>query len=262
MDIVWFSNYFNQKNIEKGKGVIPFFLSEKSFSKCGIIETGDTMTKIAIVEDDKELRTELQILLENHGYETFVLETFTAVKESLLQSKADLILLDIHIPGMPGDYLLRELRKTSNIPVIMVTSQNNEVDEIMSMSFGADDYITKPYHPKLLLLRIEAVLKRSKQVGETLTYKNVTLHISKSTLETQEKSVLLSKNEFRIFYYLVTHVSKIVSREELMDYLWSTDSFIDDNTLTVNMTRLRNKLEEMGLKDVIETRRGQGYLLV
>ncbi len=219
------------------------------------------MKKILIVEDDVNLREELKHLLEQNGYQALVVENFEDVLAGILKSTPDLVLLDIGIPGMSGAFLLKELRKTSNVPVIMVTSRNTEMDEVICMGSGADDYITKPYHPQILLLRIEAVLKRLEPQKKTLSYKGAVLSLSKSTLTYLEREVLLSKNEFQIFLYLLEHVGNIVSREEIMDFLWNTDVFIDDNTLTVNMNRLRKKLVEVGLGDVIETRRGQGYLL-
>lgn len=223
---------------------------------------GDNMYKIMIVEDDVKLRSELKILLEHSGYEGIVLESFKNTKQDIIDKKPDLVLLDINIPNISGEYILKELRKESSIPIIMVTSKNNETDEIISMSFGADDYITKPYHPQLLLLRIEAVLKRFTNNNNLLSYRHIKLNISKSIIEANHQEYPLSKNEMRIFYYLLTHVGKIVSREEIMDYLWNTETFIDDNTLTVNITRLRTRLDEIGLTDVIETKRGLGYILV
>ena len=128
----------------------------------------------------------------------------------------------------------------------MVTSKDSEIDEILALSYGADDYITKPYNPTILLLHIEAVFKRLHKAEPKLTY----------------QELLLSKNEMGIFYYLLMNQGKIVTRDDIMNYLWGTDKFIDDNTLTVNMTRLRKRLEKIGLFDVIETRRDQGYMLI
>lgn len=175
---------------------------------------------------------------------------------------ADLVLLDIMIPGINGQQVLKQLRAKSDVPVIMVTSKNNEVDEVLSMSYGADDYITKPYNPTLLLLHIEALFKRMNRQHTEEVYRGVKVNVLRSTLEKGGKELLLSKNEMAIFHFLLQHKGCIVSRDDLMDYLWDTNKFIDDNTLTVNITRLRRKLEEIGLVDVIETRRGQGYLLV
>lgn len=222
------------------------------------------MKKIMIVEDDIELREELSTFLNNSGYQVKLVTEFDTLNQTFsnLASDVDLILLDINIPGMNGESLLKTFRKTSNIPVIMVTSKNNEMDELLCMSYGADDYITKPYNPQILLLRMEAVLKRMSQTSTVLSYRDITFHLSKGVIQRGTKEVPLSKNELKIFHYLLMHQGAIVSREEIMRYLWDTEEFIDDNTLTVNMNRIRNKLREIGLIDAIETRRGQGYILL
>lgn len=170
--------------------------------------------------------------------------------------------MDIKIPYLNGQQLLKKLREVSNVPVIMVTSKDSEIDEILSYSYGVDDYITKPYNPTILLLHIEAIFKRLQKNEPKLEYHGVKINLLKSTLEKEDMSLLLSKNEMSIFYYLVINQGKIVTRDDIMNYLWGTDKFIDDNTLTVNMTRLRKKIAKIGLVDVIETRRDQGYILI
>lgn len=222
------------------------------------------MKTIMIVEDDLELREELATFLKNSGYQVKQVTEFETLNQNLsnITSDVSLILLDINIPGMNGESLLKEFRKTSNIPIIMVTSKNNEMDELLCMSYGADDYITKPYNPQILLLRIEAVLKRMNETSTVLSYRDIAFHLSKGIIQKGTKEVSLSKNELKIFHYLLMHQGMIVSREEIMRYLWDTEEFIDDNTLTVNMNRIRNKLREIGLTDAIETRRGQGYILL
>ena len=218
--------------------------------------------KILIIEDEIELREELKVLLDENGYEGIILESFENIKQDTLSVNADLILLDIKIPYINGQQLLKEIRKESDVPIIMVTSKNTEMDEVLSMSYGADDYITKPYNPILLLLRIEAILKRVNKSNNNLSYNNVKVNLLKSTLEYEDKELLLSKNEMSIFYFMLMNKGKIVSRDAIMNYLWGNDRFIDDNTLTVNINRLRKKLEEIDLKGVIETRREQGYILI
>lgn len=220
------------------------------------------MKRILIIEDNLELQNELKLLLDNNGYEGVILKDFSRVLEEIVRQNPELILLDIHIPNVSGEYILKELRKQSEIPVIIVTSSSNELDEVISMSYGADDYITKPYNPTILLLRIEAIFKRICKIQTIVPYQTVQLNISKSVIETEKGEVPLSRNEMKIFNYLITNRGGIVSREEVMDYLWDTDAFIDDNTLTVNINRLRHKLMQAGLSDVIETKRGQGYLLL
>ncbi|CVI73500.1 Response regulator protein GraR [Clostridiales bacterium CHKCI001] len=222
------------------------------------------MQKIVIVEDDPTLRNELKHLLINNGYDVYQLLEYKNAAEKIIEFTPDLILLDIMLPGANGQAILREIRENSEIPIIMLTSKTTEVDEIMSMSYGADDYITKPYNPTLLLLRIQALLKRSgKQLSqEQLNYRGVTLNLLRSSIQYQDQEVILSKNELMIFYFLLQHEGEIVSRDDLMDYLWDYNNFVDDNTLTVNINRLRKRLSEIGLSDVIQTRRKQGYLLV
>ena len=218
--------------------------------------------KILIIEDDLELRAELKVLLDNNGYQGIILQDFKDALNKILVSEADLILLDIKIPYLNGQQLLKKIREVSSVPVIMVTSKDSEIDEILALSYGADDYITKPYNPTILLLHIEAVFKRLHKAEPKLNYHDIKVNLMKSTLEKGNQELLLSKNEMGIFYFLLMNQGKIVTRDDIMNYLWGTDKFIDDNTLTVNMTRLRKRLEKIGLEDVIETRRDQGYILL
>ena len=220
------------------------------------------MKKILIVEDDIELSKELKLLLEQNGYQAEIVSDFSNTKQQILENNSDLVLLDINIPNENGEYLLKEIRKTSNVPIIMVTSRNTELDEVVSMSYGADDYITKPYNPTILLLHIEALFKRIEKNSPRLRYRHIELNLEKGTIEAGTKEIILSKNELMIFSYLLKNQGKIVTREDIMNYLWNTEEFIDDNTLTVNINRLRKRLLDVGLGDCIETRRGQGYILL
>ena len=220
------------------------------------------MKKILIVEDDIELSKELKLLLEQNGYQAEIVSDFFNTKQQILESNSDLVLLDINIPNENGEYLLKEIRKVSNVPIIMVTSRNTELAEVVSMSYGADDYITKPYNPTILLLHIEALFKRIEKNSPRLRYRHIELNLEKGTIETENEEITLSKNELMIFTYLLKNQGKIVTREDIMNYLWDTEEFIDDNTLTVNINRLRKRLLDVGLGDCIETRRGQGYILL
>ncbi len=222
------------------------------------------MKKIAVVEDDRVLRKALKSLLEENGYETCCLEDFSNVEEEILRARPDMVLLDILLPGTNGQEILRNLRQKSQIPVIIVTSREGDMDQILAMSYGADDYITKPYNPTLLLLKLEAVLRRTQPETpqEEVNWGGITLNLLRSTMTYEREERVLSKNEFSIFYYLVKNQGRIVSRDELMDHLWDCNDFVDDNTLTVNINRLRKKLEEAGIRNAIETRRGQGYILL
>lgn len=232
--------------------------------KCDMIFTKRYfMNKLLVVEDDLVLRKELTLFLENNGYNVETLEDFENSLSFIQASDANLILMDINIPGVNGEFLCREIRKSSDVPIIMVTSRNSEMDELISMNYGADDYITKPYNPQILLVRIEAVLKRINRSNTTsIQFRDLQLNLSKSIIETSDhKEIEVSKNEAKILYFLLKNKGCIIAREEIMDFLWGSDEFVDDNTLTVNINRLRKKLEEIGYEDVIETKRGQGYLI-
>ncbi len=219
------------------------------------------MSRIYIVEDDITLRNELKELLENSGYDADALEDFEHSKEKILASDADLLLLDINIPHLNGQMLLREIRKSSDMPVIMVTSRSSESDEVLSMSYGADDYITKPYNPTILLLRISAILKRSQRNDTTLSYMGLNVDPAKGCISNSSTEIVLTKNEMIIFRHMLDNRGNIVTRDELMTELWDNEEFVNDNALTVNISRLRTKLADAGLENVIETRKKQGYIL-
>ena len=218
-----------------------------------------------IVEDDELICNELAKLLENNGYEVVVLSDFSNALEKILEVVPDLVLLDINIPFMNGEVLLQNLRKESNIPVIMVTSINSEIDEALSISYGADDYVTKPYNPNILLLRIGAVLKRTKvsynSKSSELIYRELKFDLQKGVIKRGNYVIELTKNEMIIFSYLLNNQNRIVSRDELMTALWDNSEYVNENALTVNISRLRNKLKEIGYQGVIDTRKGMGYIL-
>lgn len=221
------------------------------------------MKTIAIVEDDKTISSELKELLKNARYNPVIIDDYNNIKNQLIKSNPDLILLDINLPNnITGELVLKELRKESNIPVIMLTSRVTEVDEILSISYGADDYITKPYNPTILLLRIQSILKRLENSKDTFQYNDLILYPSKGILKRNDEELSLTKNEMIIFTFLLNNRGKIVSRDDLMTDLWNNNEYINDNALTVNISRLRSKLEEFGVKDAIETRKGQGYKLL
>ena len=221
------------------------------------------MERILIVEDEVKIREELKTFLENNGYEILTINNFENTLDQIKKLDIDLILMDINIPGINGMHLCREIRKTSKIPIIIVTSRDTEMDELLCMNYGADDFITKPYNMQILLAHIEAVLKRSKpEISHILEYKGMKINLSKGAIDYNNQTIILTKNEIQIFSYLLERQGTVVTRDELMNYLWNTEAFIDDNTLTVNMARLRKKLEDLGFKDVIETRRGWGYIIL
>lgn len=220
------------------------------------------MKKILIIEDDENLCRELADLLTNSSYEAAVLKDFSDALGEIRRAEPDLILLDINIPVCNGEMLLKDLRKESDVPVIMVTSRSGEADEVLSMSYGADDYITKPYNPTILLLRIGAILRRTESSQEVVSYRGLKVNLAKACLLCGEEEIGLTKNEMLIFRMLLANRERIVSRDELMTELWNNSEFINDNALTVNISRLRAKLAEAGCEEAIVTRKGQGYLLV
>lgn len=221
------------------------------------------MKKILIIEDDETIREELKTFLERYNYNALTIKDFKNVLEEIQMANADLLLLDINLPIFDGFYICREIRKLSSIPIIVVTSRDRDIDELMSMNLGADDFITKPYNTQILLARINSILKRvySRETQEIIGYKDLILNLSNGTITYKENSLDLTKNEIKILSYLMKNKGKIISREDFMDYLWNSDFFVDDNTLSVNVTRLRKKIESVGLKNPIETRRGLGYIM-
>lgn len=223
------------------------------------------MYKIMIIEDDSALCEELSVLLKNALYEPVCAQEFENLPDQILKVKPDLVLLDVNLPDKNGLQVCRALRKKSDVPVIFVTSRNTSMDELEGITAGGDDYIAKPYQAPVLLARIGAVLKRSGKApaegGRALTYKDVTLDLLSCSIRKGEAQAELSKNEFRILSALFSRPEEVVSRGDLIEYLWDNRIFIDDNTLSVNMTRIRAKLSEIGAGDLIETRRGMGYRL-
>ena len=220
------------------------------------------MKKIIIVEDDKTIAEELYNLLTNSNYKVTILTNFENAKSEIIKSQADLILLDINIPFLNGELLLKEIRKEINTPVIMVTSKNNEIDEVLAYSYGADDYITKPYNPTILLLKIAALFKRCELNSNILSYKDLVFDIGKGIVKNNTSEIVLTKNEIIIFNLLLSNKDRIVSKDEIMTDLWNNDEYINENALSVNISRLRAKLAELGYENIIETRKGIGYRII
>ena len=221
------------------------------------------MQKIMIVEDDQAIREELALLLENEGYAPIVGEDFSTILEQAGRECPDLVLLDVGLPGRDGFSLCANLRKSVKAPVIFVTSRSSSLDEVRALSLGGDDYITKPYSIPVLLARIKAVLSRSGATDGTdvLEAAGLCLSLTKGTVSVSGQTAELTRNELQILTCLMAHAGQIVSRADLIETLWDNQIYIDDNTLSVNMTRLRTKLAEIGLPDAIKTRRGMGYQL-
>ncbi|MDV4151531.1 response regulator transcription factor [Clostridium sp. AL.422] len=221
------------------------------------------MSKIIIIEDTETIREELKIFLTRYGYNVLAPSNFENIVDYILKEDPDLLLLDINLPIFDGYHICREIRKSSNMPIIVVTSRNSEMDELMSMNLGSDDFITKPYNTEILLARIASILRRASGYSpqDIMVYYDLKLNLSNSTITYKDNTVELTKNELRILSCMIKNKGKIVSRDDLMDYMWNSDIFVDDNNLSVNVTRLRKKLDEVGMKENIETKRGLGYIL-
>ena len=223
------------------------------------------MYKIIIVEDDVQIREELKILLENSGYIVEVIKEFSDVEEKILKSNSNLVLLDINLPGKDGYQICSKIRAASKIPIIFVTSRNNSMDELNGIMIGGDDYIEKPYNIPILLARIKNILNRTYPENKeeiNIKYKEIVLNILDSTVSYKNNKIELSKTEFKILYFLIKNSNKIVSRIDIVEYMWDNQLYIDDNTLSVNITRIREKLSQINVDNLIETKRGQGYKLI
>ncbi len=217
--------------------------------------------KIFIIEDEKSIREELIIMLKKYGYECESSDDFQNIAKVAVASIADLILLDINLPYQDGFQICREIRQSSNVPIIILTSRNTDFDELFSLNIGADDFITKPYNSQVLLVRIQKLLSRTNEIktNASLFHKGLKLNLSKATISYCNKEIELTKNELGILRLLMVNKGNIIPRNAIIDELWQSEEFIDENTLNVNVVRLRKKLSEIGLPDYLETKRGLGY---
>lgn len=222
------------------------------------------MTKILVVEDDHQIQQELVLLLQSNGFEAQALTSFESAPQQIVTAHPDLVLLDLNLPGIDGQQICREVRQLSNVPIIVVTSRNTDLDELMVLSLGADDFIAKPYNTQILLMHITSVLRRANSdvtTGTKLSHAGVTLDSSSCKVSANQKSVELTKNELRILSLLMQNAGTVVSRQRIQEELWQSDEFVDDNTLTVNISHLRNTLASIGVEDFVMTRRGLGYVI-
>lgn len=220
--------------------------------------------KLLIIEDDDKLRTELARFFSMEGYETEELTDYENLEESVLKAHGDLLLLDIGLPVNDRKFLCRSLRKKTSLPIVIITSQDTEMNELLCMNYGADDFMAKPFNPQILLAHVEAVLKRTmagNREEDKIECGGFWLDVSRSIIGDGTQEAELTKNESRILFSLARNRGKILSRDQIINDLWDSELFVDDNTLTVNMTRLRAKLELLGKAQAIKTKRGQGYLL-
>ena len=221
------------------------------------------MYRVLVVEDNDKIRLELCDFLSKNGYAADSCTNFEHIMEEIKAKRPDLILLDLGLPFVDGHFICKELRRTSNVPIIIVTSRNSEMDELLSMNLGADDYVTKPYNLQILLARISRVLRRVYEAADSSIMRlgEVIMDVSKSSITCRGKSVDLTKNELRILALLMRNAGAVVSRQRIQEELWASDEFVDDNTLTVNVSHLRAPLAKIGVEDFVRTKRGMGYLV-
>lgn len=222
------------------------------------------MQRLLVVEDDKQIRDELRVLLERNGYEVLVLESFANVVDDSLALAPDLVLLDLNLPGIDGHFVCRQLRAVSSLPIIVVTSRDTDMDELLSMNFGADDFVAKPYNSQVLLAHIVSVLKRAygDQVAvDQVSYRGLVLEPARCVIVFDGKTAELTKNELRILSLLLRNAGTVVTRQRIQEELWQSDEFVDDNTLTVNISYLRQTLDSVGAHNFIQTKRGLGYVI-
>lgn len=226
----------------------------------------DDLQKIMLIEDDAALRDSMMKLLSKYGYVSVSIDDFRNVQQEIERIKPKLILLDINLPYFDGFYFIRMIRRISKIPIIIISARNTAGDQILGLELGADDYIIKPFEPEILLTKVKVILRRtygelSGGTAHNLTIGGLTLDEESFKASYDGNTVLLSKNEFKILRRLIEANGKVVKRELLFEDIWDDKEFVDENTLTVNVTRVKAKLEELGLKNVVKTRRGLGYIL-
>lgn len=221
------------------------------------------MYKIFLVEDDEKLNEHIKEYLQMYDYEVYVVEDFKNTEKEFEFINPDLVLLDINLPYSDGFYLCRVFRKKSNVPIIITSARTAEIEQIMGIELGADDYITKPFSLKMLLTKISAALRRTNELSndkKSLKINGLELKESNFRINYKDREIELSKNEFALLKKLVENKDVILKRETLLELIWDDSEFVNDNTLTVNITRVKNKLKELGIEDVIKTKRGVGYV--
>jgi len=221
--------------------------------------------KLMIVEDDPKMR---EIILKNTikwGFEGLAVDAFDTVLSHFLKFEPHLVLMDINLPAFDGFYWCERIREVSRVPIIFISSRGSNMDIIMAMNMGGDDFIQKPFSLEVLMAKTNALLRRTYSYGEVevnvIEHNGVVLDLKDKQLQYKQQKVELSKNEYRLSYILLKKPGQVVSRDEIMRGLWEDASFVDDNTLTVNINRLRRKVEDIGLNDFIQTRKGQGYII-
>lgn len=230
------------------------------------MENTDEKYRIFVVEDDKMLEEEIIALLEKWGFKAFGTESFDDISEQFLNKNPDVVLMDINIPSFDGFYWCKEIRKLSKVPIIYISSRNNNMDIIMGINNGGDDYIEKPFNNQVLIAKLQAIVRRTyeykTQDTKVTICKGLVLNLEDMSISYKYNRIELTKNEFKILKILIENQGKIVSRQALMKNLWDEEVYVNENTLTVNVNRVRAKLEELGIKDFITTKKGMGYSIL
>lgn len=220
-----------------------------------------------IIEDDKKISELIKNHLERYGYKAFLVRDFSNIKNEFFEYKPDLVLMDINLPFFDGFYWCNDIRSSSKVPIVFLSARDSDMDQVMAIENGGDEFITKPFSYDVLIAKIKGVLRRvygsyAENDNDRVKINDLILNTSNNVLEYKGRRTELSKNEFALLLYLAKNINKIVSRDTLLEVLWSDTEFIDDNTLSVNVTRVRKRLEEVGITDAIETKRGQGYIFI
>lgn len=220
-----------------------------------------------IIEDDKKISELIKNHLERYDYKAFLVRDFSNIKNEFFEYKPDLVLMDINLPFFDGFYWCNDIRSSSKVPIIFLSARDSDMDQVMAIENGGDEFITKPFSYDVLIAKIKGVLRRvygsyAENDNDRVKINDLILNTSNNVLEYKGRRTELSKNEFALLLYLAKNINKIVSRDTLLEVLWSDTEFIDDNTLSVNVTRVRKRLEEVGITDAIETKRGQGYIFI
>ncbi|WP_286312094.1 response regulator transcription factor [Romboutsia ilealis] len=222
------------------------------------------MYKILLVEDDIDLAKETLIALEKWGFKVNLIDNFENIIEEFIYIKPEVVLLDVNLPLYNGFYWCEKIREISNVPIIFLSSRDSDMDLIMGINNGGDDYITKPFSIDVLVTKINAIIRRVYNYNNSnniIGYKDLIFDIEKGIIKLNNKNIELTKNEIRILTLLLKNKDKVVSRESLMMSLWDSDEFVTDNALTVNINRLRSKIKELGVEDFIKTKKGIGYIV-
>lgn len=224
------------------------------------------MYKIFLVEDDSVIANQVEKHLKSWNYEVFIVENFHDIMSDFTKSGADLVILDISLPFFDGFYWCRQMRQISKVPILFLSGASDNLNIVMAMNMGADDFICKPFELDILTAKLQALLRRAYdfsdvQSADVIEHGGIILNMKNASLYFDGESIELTKNEYRILEILLKNRGEMTSRDDLMIGLWNTDSFVDENTLTVNMTRLRKKLAEYGINDLIKTKKGLGYII-